>query len=56
VFGLAHENEDILTHVISFDEAMAGFAARRILGVTALIGLQALALRRDAYRRAASSS
>jgi ADP-ribose pyrophosphatase len=56
VFGLAHESEDILTHVMSFDDAMAGLAARRILGVTALIGLQALALRRDAYRRAVSSS
>lgn len=56
VFGLAHEHEDILTHVMGFDEAMAGLAARRILGVTALIGLQALALRRDAYRRAVTSS
>ncbi|HEX2528295.1 MAG TPA: NUDIX domain-containing protein [Geminicoccus sp.] len=51
VFGLQQESEDILTHILSFDQAMAGLENRRILGVTALVGLQALALRRDRYRQ-----
>ncbi|HWL67705.1 MAG TPA: NUDIX domain-containing protein [Geminicoccus sp.] len=52
VFGLAHEGEDILTHVMGFEAAMAGLAQGRILGVTALVGLQALALRRPALMAA----
>jgi ADP-ribose pyrophosphatase len=51
VFGLADESEDILTHVMRFDDAMASLEERRILGVTALVALQALALRRQGYRR-----
>jgi ADP-ribose pyrophosphatase len=53
VFGLEEEGEDILTHIFRFEEAMAGLECRRILGVTALVGLQALALRRQSYRDAA---
>lgn len=56
VFGLADESEDILTHVLSFEEAMLGLDQRRILGVTALVGLQALALRRPAYRKAVAAT
>jgi len=56
VFWLAHESEDILTHVMTFEEAMAALGAGRILGVTALVGLQALALRRPGYRQARIAS
>ena len=52
VFGLAEESEDILTHIMSFDDAMAGLADGTILGITALVGLQALAMRRPGLRAA----
>ena len=51
VFGLEEENEDILTHIMTFAEAMADLASGKILGVTALVGLQALALRRTELRQ-----
>lgn len=56
VFGLEHEGEDILTHVMSFEDAMAGLTSGRILGVTALVGLHALAIRRQRYRLAVQAT
>lgn len=50
IHGLADEGEDIRVIVISFDEAMAALSAGRIVASHAVIGLQWLALNRDALR------
>ena len=49
--GLAHENEDILTHVMSFTDALSGLERGPIRGASAVIGILWLQGRREALRR-----
>ena len=51
VFGVEHENEDILSHVVSAEEAFAMIADGRINNAAAIIAIQWLQLNRDRLRR-----
>jgi ADP-ribose pyrophosphatase len=51
VFGLAHEHEDIRTHVVPAEEAFALVEAGRIIAANGLIPLMWLRLHRDRLRR-----
>jgi ADP-ribose pyrophosphatase len=51
VFGLADEGEDIRTHVVALDEALAWLEAGRIVVASTIIALQWLALHRDDMRQ-----
>ena len=53
IHGLEDEVEDILNHVLPFPDAMAHLDAGHVLGISAVVALQALALRRNTYRAAA---
>ncbi|MBB1293080.1 NUDIX domain-containing protein [Pseudoalteromonas sp. SR41-4] len=47
VYGLAAEGEDIKTHILSFDDAMARLATGEIDNAASVISLQWLALNRE---------
>lgn len=47
VYGLATEGEDIKTHILSFDDAMARLATGEIDNAASVISLQWLALNRE---------
>ncbi|MBQ4813510.1 ADP-ribose diphosphatase [Pseudoalteromonas luteoviolacea] len=47
IFGLAEEGEDIKTHVLSFDEAMARLESEEIDNAATVISLQWLALNKS---------
>ena len=51
VFGVKAEGEDIRTHVLPLDEALAMLARGRIIAVTAVTSLLWLQANRDRLRR-----
>lgn len=51
VHGVHEEGEDIMAHVVSFDEAMRRLEQGRIRSASPIIALQWLALHRDELRR-----
>ena len=51
IFGMEHEHEDILSHVVSADECFAMMADGRINNAAAIIAIQWLQLNRDRLRR-----
>ena len=51
VFGVAEEGEDIRTHILPLDEALAMLARGRIIAVTAVTSLLWLQANRDRLRR-----
>lgn len=51
VFGLADEGEDIRSHVMALDEALALLESGRVAVASTMIALQWLALHRDDVRR-----
>lgn len=51
VFGLAHEHEDIRTHIVPAEDAFAWVEEGRIVAATGLVPLLWLQLHRDRLRR-----
>jgi len=51
VFGMEHEHEDILSHVVSAEECFAMIADGRINNAAAIIAIQWLQLNRERLRR-----
>jgi ADP-ribose pyrophosphatase len=51
VFGMEHEHEDILSHVVSAEECFAMISDGRINNAAAIIAIQWLQLNRERLRR-----
>ncbi len=51
VYGMEHENEDILVHTVPYAEMLAMRAAGRIIAVNTVVPLQHLMLHRERLRR-----